>query len=94
MIFVLNNWSSITWLWALKSSREFIVTATDSEWCGAVNATVVKNVKDANVPINLLPGYAENTLMLYQDLATRKKFLLSFALHIKCILAIYIIGNN
>ena len=27
----------------------------DSEWCGTVNAMVVKNVKDANVPLKLLP---------------------------------------
>ena len=25
----------------------------DSEWCGTVNAMVVKNVKDANVPLTL-----------------------------------------
>ena len=30
------------------------VTA-DSGWYGAVNAMVVKNVKDVNVPIQLLP---------------------------------------
>ena len=32
-----------------------ITTTADSEWCGAVNAMVVKNVKDANVLLKLLP---------------------------------------
>ena len=41
---------------------------------GAVNAMVVKNVKDANVPLKLLPIYAETS--------GSKKNSLSFALHI------------
>ena len=45
---------------------------TDSERCGALNAIMVIDVKDASVPLINCSRYAENKLMLYQDLAARK----------------------
>ena len=42
-----------------SDSKNYVVkykqTTADSELCGEVNAMVVKNVKDANVPLKLLP---------------------------------------
>ena len=40
-------------------AKKFSSTMADSEWCGTVNAMVVKNVKDANVPLTLLLIFRE-----------------------------------
>ena len=47
----------------------------DSEWCGTVNAMVVKNVKDANVPLTLSSrGGALCTPQVVFLCITRKRF--------------------
>ena len=37
----------------------------DSEWCGAVNAMGVKNIKDTNVHLELLPRIRVNKTYTY-----------------------------
>ena len=47
-----------------QRNKTFSMVNVDSKWCVAVNALVVKNVKDANVPLKLLPMRREY-VMLY-----------------------------
>ena len=37
------------------NDKKFSSTTADSEWCDAFNASLIKNVKEANVPLKLLP---------------------------------------
>ena len=56
------------------------ITTADSEWCEAVNAMVVKNVKDASVPLKLFPICREHVNVVSRFGC--KKNSLSFSLHI------------
>ena len=56
-------------------TKKFSSATSDSGCCGAVNAIMVKNVKDANIPLVNCFRYAENKSLFYQDLRVRKTFI-------------------
>ena len=69
----------------IKKQQKNLINKADSERCGAVNAMVIKNVKDANVLLKLLPICKE-----FVNVVSRfkcKKNSLSFALQIWCLLS-------
>ena len=61
------------------TTKKFSSTTADSEWYEAVDAMVVKDVKDANVPLKLFSICREYVVVRRFGC---KKNSLSFALHI------------
>ena len=56
-----SPFTKINKLYKRIKTKKFSSTTADSELCGAFNAMVVKNVKDANFQLKLLPISREYT---------------------------------